>query len=146
MRMKAESRPRMSWRAKRARSRLDILGKPIGKQDHYIVAYGGLRCIEFRPGGEVEVLTIPMPDDVRRELSDHLLLFFTGVTRKSADILTEQKEFMADHFGTLRGMRDQARELRHQLEIGNIDAVGHAMREGGSSRRNLRRKFQIHSG
>ena len=120
---------------------IDILGKPIGKQDHYIAALGGLRCFEFRPDGEVEVQPINMSEELRRELSDHLLLFFTGVTRKSADILSEQKENITDHFGTLRSMRDQAIELRHQLEMGSIDAVGYAMREGWELKKKLAGKI-----
>jgi len=120
---------------------IDILGKPIGKQDHYIAALGGLRCFEFRPDGEVEVQPINMSEELRRELSDHLLLFFTGVTRKSTDILLDQKESIADHFGTLRSMRDQAIELRHQLEMGSIDAVGHAMREGWELKKKLSEKI-----
>ncbi len=116
---------------------INILGKPIGKQDQYIAAYGGIRAFEFRKDGGVNVSAIKLPEDLRRELSDHLLLFYTGITRKSDTILAEQKENIADKASILREMRDQAYELKNQLEIGNIDAVGHALRDGWELKKRL---------
>ncbi len=71
---------------------VDILGKPIGYQDQYIAAYGGVRFIEFTPDGTVEVEKIDVDGCVQRHLNQNLLLFFTGLTRKSESILTEQKD------------------------------------------------------
>ena len=116
---------------------IEILGKPIGKQDQYIAAYGGLRVFEFQKNGDVTESALKLPDDLRRELSDHLLLFYTGITRKADTILAEQKENIADKTAVLREMRDQAYELKSQLEIGNIDAVGHALRDGWELKKRL---------
>ena len=116
---------------------IEVLGKPIGKQDQYIAAYGGLRCIEFRQDGTVDSTRLNVSEELRRELSDHLLLFYTGVTRQSSQILSEQKENIADRISVLRQMRGQARELKRKLEAGDIDAVGEALREGWELKKKL---------
>jgi D-glycero-alpha-D-manno-heptose-7-phosphate kinase len=65
--------------------------KPIGKQDQYIAAYGGLCGIKFLKNNNVDVEKIILSDNQRRILGSNLLMFFTGITRKSSDILLEQK-------------------------------------------------------
>ena len=75
---------------------IERLGKPIGKQDQYIAAYGGLRAFRFRTGGEVEIEPVPMEGARLLELSNRLYLFFTGRTRKADKILSEQRQETAD--------------------------------------------------
>lgn len=120
---------------------IGVLGKPIGKQDQYIAAFGGLRCFEFRQDDTVEVSSIHLSDDACRELSDQLFLFYTGVTRQASSILSEQKQNIADRIEVLRAMRDQARQLKKDLESGDLDAIGHALREGWELKKKLAGKI-----
>lgn len=71
---------------------LERVGAPIGKQDQYIAAYGGLMALDFPMNGAGHILAMPvsLPIDVRYELEDHLLLFFTGQTRSASDVLKRQ--------------------------------------------------------
>lgn len=71
---------------------IDILKRPIGKQDQYIAAYGGLKAFRFRKDDEVDVIDFEVESDVKRKLGSNLLLFFTNTTRKAASILEEQSK------------------------------------------------------
>jgi D-glycero-alpha-D-manno-heptose-7-phosphate kinase len=69
---------------------LDLLKEPIGKQDQYVAAFGGLNCFAFCPNGQVEVTPLQIPPEALHNLEDNLLLLFTGFSRKAADILKDQ--------------------------------------------------------
>jgi len=71
---------------------LDRLGEPVGKQDQYIAAFGGLTCFTFHPDGSVDAEPLRMTAEARHNLEDHLMLFFTGYTRSASDILRDQDE------------------------------------------------------
>jgi D-glycero-alpha-D-manno-heptose-7-phosphate kinase len=116
---------------------IDILGRPIGKQDQYIAAFGNLRLIQFRPSGEVAVETIDMDWDLKKRLSASLLLFYTGITRNASVILEKQQRDIIKNRVVLDAMRDQAYEVRQILGTTNLDAVGQAMREGWSRKKGL---------
>lgn len=107
----------------------EILGKPIGIQDQYIAAYGGLRFMEFTPDGCVKSDRLDVSERTMRILSDNLLLFFTGITRKADQILVEQKQNIQDRLAVLGEMKDIAYMARAELEKGNVDAVGALLHE-----------------
>ncbi len=69
---------------------IDRLGEPIGKQDQYIAAYGGLTCFSFHPDDTVEAHPLKMDQEALHNLEDNLLIFFTGFTRSASDILRDQ--------------------------------------------------------
>jgi len=69
---------------------LDLLGEPIGKQDQYIAAFGGITCFEFQPGGQVTVTPLRMDPMTLHNLEDNLVLFFTNYTRDASAILKDQ--------------------------------------------------------
>lgn len=69
---------------------IDKLGEPIGKQDQYIAAYGGLTCFTFEKDGYVKVEPLKISQETLLNLEDNLLLFFTGVTRSASAILSDQ--------------------------------------------------------
>jgi D-glycero-alpha-D-manno-heptose-7-phosphate kinase len=69
---------------------LDILGEPIGKQDQYIAAYGGITCFHFRKDGVVEAEPLRLEPETLHNLEDNLVLFFTGLTRSASAILHDQ--------------------------------------------------------
>src|SRR5712675_1809034 len=71
---------------------LNRLKEPIGKQDQYIAAYGGLTCFKFLPGGKVEAWPLKASEETRYNLEDNLLLFFTGYARSASKILKEQDD------------------------------------------------------
>jgi len=112
---------------------IERLHEPIGKQDQYAAAYGGLNYIRFNADGSVHVDPIIMPRERHQALTDHLVMFYTGITRKASSILAEQKQNLASdeaRFHTMTIMRDQADQLRDELAQGRIDAVGRLMHEG----------------
>ena len=69
---------------------LDLLKEPIGKQDQYIAAFGGITCFQFQPDGKVIAEPLKMPAEALANLEDNLLLFFTGNSRSASDILRDQ--------------------------------------------------------
>ena len=69
---------------------IDIIGKPIGKQDHYAAAFGGLNEVRFQKNDEVKVNKIKLSNENLRNFGTHLLLFYTNITRKASRILEEQ--------------------------------------------------------
>src|SRR5712672_215213 len=71
---------------------INRLHEPVGKQDQYIAAVGGVTSFHFLPGGSVEVLPVELDEETLFNLQDNLLLFFTGYTRSASKILKEQDE------------------------------------------------------
>jgi D-glycero-alpha-D-manno-heptose-7-phosphate kinase len=120
---------------------IDILQKPIGVQDQYIAAYGGLRFFEFRPSGKVVSENIQLDPILKNRLNESLLLFFTGTTRKADHILTEQKENIQDRIEVLNKMKAIAYQARDELSTGNLDALGHLLHESWQLKKQLASKI-----
>ncbi|MBI2596220.1 GHMP kinase [Candidatus Daviesbacteria bacterium] len=116
---------------------IDILGKPIGKQDQYIASYGGLRHFTFHQNNNVSITQPKIEQALIDKLGANLLLFFTGKTRKSSEVLTEQKQKIVDTAAILRQMRDQSYEVLSALENGNIDFLGEALDRGWELKKQL---------
>lgn len=108
---------------------IDILGKPIGIQDQYIAAYGGLRFFEFTTGGGVRNEKLALDPTCLRKLNENTLLFFTGITRQSDAILTEQKKNIGDRLAILRQLKQLAYTARDALSAGSIDDIGGLLHE-----------------
>ncbi|NWG35242.1 MAG: GHMP kinase [Chloroflexi bacterium] len=113
------------------------LKKPIGVQDQYIAAYGGLRFMEFMTNGEVRVEKINISTEARRALNDNFLLFFTGVSRRADSILTEQKSNIKDRLTELREIKHMAHQARDYLEAENFDALGELMHQSWELKKRL---------
>ncbi|HMP88806.1 MAG TPA: GHMP kinase [Kiritimatiellia bacterium] len=118
------------------RIEIDICGKPIGKQDQYIAAYGGLRYFEFRPDDSVLVDDLPV-GKLRPELSNRLMLFFTNTTRKSQNILKEQTERTGEKMNYLDDIRALADRTRQSLERGELDDIGAILKQNWDLKREL---------
>ena len=116
---------------------IETLKKPIGIQDQYIAAYGGLRFFEFRRDGEVSVEKINITDDARRTFNDNFLLFFTGVSRSSSSILTEQKGNIKDRLSELREIKQMAYHARKYVEAENFDALGGLLHQSWELKKRL---------
>lgn len=113
------------------------LKKPIGVQDQYIAAYGGLRFMEFMPNGEVKVEKVNISTEARRALNDNFLLFFTGVSRRADSILTEQKSNIKDRLTELREIKHMAHQARAYLEAENFDALGELLHQSWELKKRL---------
>ena len=112
---------------------IDRLKEPIGKQDQYAAAFGGMNYIRFNADGSVHIDPIIFDLETRAELEKRLVLFYTGITRNASGILAEQRQNIVSdprRFDTLCRMRDQADELRAALAQGNLGAIGTMMHEG----------------
>ena len=108
---------------------IETLKKPIGIQDQYIAAYGGLRFFDFLPNGEVKSEKIKISPEARRVLNDNFLLFYTGVTRKSSSILKEQTSNIKDRVSELRELKQMTCQARSNLEAGDYDNLGALMHQ-----------------
>ena len=113
------------------------LGKPIGVQDQYIAAYGGMRFMEFRPDGQILCERIDLSASLRQRLNESLLLFFTGVTRRADSILDEQKRNIGDRLTILREMKQMAYAARDEMQAGNLEAIGKLLHEGWELKKQL---------
>jgi D-glycero-alpha-D-manno-heptose-7-phosphate kinase len=120
---------------------IDMLEKPIGVQDQYIVAYGGLRLLEFFPDGEVKNSKVELKKEQQRQLNENLLLFFTGVTRQADRILDEQKHNINDRLPVLREMKQMAYEAHRQLQAGNVEIIGELLHESWQLKKQLAKQI-----
>lgn len=112
------------------RIEIEILGKPIGKQDQYIASFGNFRVIEFQENGDVRVRKIDLPDAQRRRFGESLMLFYTGITRSANVILSEQKANILDRTATLGMIKAQVAEVEASLDHQNFNKVGRTMHAG----------------
>jgi D-glycero-alpha-D-manno-heptose-7-phosphate kinase len=101
---------------------IDLLKEPIGKQDQYIAAFGGLTCFRFLNNGQVEVRPLNISSETLYNLEDNLLMFFTGYTRAASTILKDQ------HEKSLQNDREMIANLHFVKEIGR--ATQEALKSG----------------
>jgi D-glycero-alpha-D-manno-heptose-7-phosphate kinase len=126
---------------------VDTLGEPIGKQDQYIAAYGGLRYIQFNPDETVFTEPIMYSKVNKDELNQNLLLLYMGDTRKAGSILKEQKANIrqGDKTEFLRKMRDLAVELRKNLNSDcSPEILGDFLHKGWSLKKQLASGISSH--
>ena len=115
---------------------IDILGKPIGKQDQYIAAFGNMRFITFNQNG-VTVENVDISPDKKRRLENSLLLYYTGVTRKSSDVLRRQRENIHNSIKDLSELRDLAYRAKDALLEGAYDDFGDLLHQGWELKRKI---------
>src|SRR5437763_9949985 len=110
---------------------LEKLGEPIGKQDQYIAAYGGITCFKFLPDGRVEAWPLKISEETLFNLEDNLLLFFTGYARSASAILKEQddKSRKADPAMTdnLHFIKELGKQSQKALESGKLEEFARLM-------------------
>ena len=120
------------------RVEIDILQKPIGRQDQYAAAFGGLNYIRFNPGHSVDVEPVPHQTATLYELERHALLLYTQQQRDADVILKKQSEGTADRMPVLRQMRDLATAMRDALTgAGDLDEFAKLLHEGWVLKRSL---------
>ena len=109
---------------------IEILGHPIGKQDQYAAAYGGFNHIKFNADESVFVNPVIFKKEVIEELNNRLLLFYTGINKRSDTILTEQRRNTKTHLDVLNKMVGLSEELLDELKYGNITSFGEILHKG----------------
>ena len=119
---------------------IEKLGEPIGKQDQYGTAVGGLKFIRFKSDDSVEVEPLAVSRQKLSELEGNLLLFYTGLTHSAGEILQEQNKNVAGEdkkFQNLVKMTELAYELREAVVAGNLDDFGRILNENWLLKREL---------
>lgn len=117
---------------------IDRLGHPIGKQDQYAAAYGGMNYIRFNPNHTVEVQPVPCGIDILQKIEHYSLMVYTGQQRSADEILAKQKKGTNDKIAILRSMRDMADELRNIIVDGaDLNEFGNLLHEGWLLKRSL---------
>ncbi len=110
---------------------INRLGEPVGKQDQYIAAFGGLTCFAFAADGSVRAWPLRIPEDRRYDLEDNLLLFFTGYSRSASTVLKEQndksKTMDKDMLANLHMVKRLAVESQQALESGDLQEFARLM-------------------
>jgi len=120
------------------RIEIDLLGEPIGKQDQYAAAYGGLNHIRFNPDETVFVDPVISSPGTRDELDANLLLFYTGMTRPAAQVLAKQEEDTAAKRDVLARMRDIAEAMANALQAGRrLNRFGELLHEAWLLKRSV---------
>ncbi len=120
------------------RIELEILGKPIGKQDQYAAAFGGLNYIRFNSDDSVDVQPVPTATDTLAELERRTLILYTEKQRNAEDILKKQSDGTTEQMRVLREMRDLASEMRGVLAgHANVDEFARLLHVGWQLKRSL---------
>jgi D-glycero-alpha-D-manno-heptose-7-phosphate kinase len=118
---------------------LDKLGEPIGKQDQYGCALGGVNLIEFNTDGSVTHEAVPLTITQRRQMEQNLVMFYLGGTRSASELLTKQSRSTIEDpqvLANLKAMVGQARGLRADL-CRDVDSLGPYLHEGWMRKRSL---------
>ena len=111
--------------------------KPIGKQDQYIAAYGGMRLIRFWPQEKVESEEFALSPVCAQRLNRNLMLFYTNTTRAASSVLTEQQNNIPARLAFLDALQDIARRGAACLRDSDLDCFGRLLHEGWELKKNL---------
>ncbi|HJT77158.1 MAG TPA: galactokinase [Gemmataceae bacterium] len=111
---------------------IERLHEPIGKQDQYIAAYGGVTCFQFLPNGQVEAWPLKISPETLYNLEDNLLLFFTGYSRSASSILKEQddksKQREKSMVENLHFVKELGYQSKEALEEGDLNRFAELMK------------------
>ena len=112
---------------------IEKLGEPIGKQDQYMAAFGGITCLTFEKNGDVLVKPLQLSDEALDQLESNLLFFFTGKERSSSEILLEQDEKSKSNNSEMEQNLHQVKDIglrtKKYLEEGKVDMLGELLHE-----------------
>jgi D-glycero-alpha-D-manno-heptose-7-phosphate kinase len=112
---------------------IDRLSRPVGKQDQYVAAFGGVKCFDFKPDGQVGTSPIAVSAETLFDLEDHLLMFFTGYSRDADRVLVEQKQRSesgdAQMIDNLHVVKELGLRSKAALEQGDTEGFATIMHE-----------------
>lgn len=123
---------------------IDVLKEPIGKQDQYASAFGSINVFEFLEGGQVLNRQLTLNPEHKKALRDHLLLFYSGITRPSSEVLSEQKKNMESrgpHLKTLEQMVDLVAEGEKSIHARDFRSLGRLLHESWLMKKSLASKI-----
>lgn len=120
---------------------IEILGKPIGKQDQYAAAFGNFNFIKFNPDETVSVEPILCKKEIKQELDKNLLLFYTGLASLSEDVLEEQNKKIDINVNLLDKMVELSKDLRHALMDNELKEFGNILHQGWLYKQKLASKI-----
>jgi D-glycero-alpha-D-manno-heptose-7-phosphate kinase len=116
---------------------INKVGSPIGKQDQYAAAFGGLNVITFKTDGKIEVESVYLPPKLKEDFQNHLLMFYTGVQRTAKPILSEQKENIDKKFEFLKQLSNLVLPFRDALEKGDFKKMGEILNQNWQMKKEL---------
>jgi D-glycero-alpha-D-manno-heptose-7-phosphate kinase len=118
---------------------INVLKEPIGKQDQYAAAFGGLNFFRFNPGGAVTIEPARPNGSFVHDLFEHILMFWTGIQRNASSVLSEQRANIPDKLAFLKKMRDHAHQLRAlaETEMFSAEIFGRILDESWQLKRQL---------
>lgn len=119
---------------------IDKCGEPIGRQDQYAAAFGGLNFIQFHPDDSVSVDPIVCQRETLARLQDNIVVFYTGITRSASGILKSQQDAVASQRSkqkVLKKMVTLAHDLRAALQKNNLNAFGELLHENWELKRSI---------
>ncbi len=119
------------------RIEIDVLGQPIGKQDQYAAAIGGVNTIGFLPDGSVSIDPLNLSENAKKRIENEFSLVYTGITRSANSVLSKQKEMTPERMDELSTLRILAFQVRSALEDGRLDEVGRLLEESWQIKRTL---------
>jgi D-glycero-alpha-D-manno-heptose-7-phosphate kinase len=135
---------------------IERLKEPVGKQDQYIAAFGGLTCFEFERDGQVKVSPLRISTDTLHDLEDHLLMFFTGYSRSASSVLADQKSrSLSDDLEMIENLhfiKETGLSIKRALEAGQTQEFAQLMhrhwlqkqkRSKGMSNENIDRWYNL---
>ena len=124
---------------------IEILGKPIGKQDQYMAAFGGLTCLTFDKNGDVIVEPLRISSEALDQLEGNILMFFTGKERSASEILSEQdkkcNEDDPEMTRNLHQIKEIGLDTRKYLEKGQVDMLGELLHVHWETKKKRSRKI-----
>jgi D-glycero-alpha-D-manno-heptose-7-phosphate kinase len=120
---------------------IDILKEPIGKQDQYIAAFGGISALTFHPDGSVDVERLPIRHEVIDDLESNLIIYYSGVERSASAVLKEQQKTITDNKDAAVQRMHRIKALGHEtkriLLAGEIDTYGEMLHEHWTNKRKM---------
>ena len=116
---------------------IERCGKPIGVQDQYIAAYGGLRELTFCKDDEVKVTDLGLKEEVLRRLNRNMMLFYTHLTRPSGSVLSEQRDNIRERRASLVSLRELAMQARNCLQCADLTTFGEILHQGWELKKGL---------
>jgi D-glycero-alpha-D-manno-heptose-7-phosphate kinase len=124
---------------------IDVLQEPIGKQDQYIAAFGGITCLTFEKNGDVLVEALRISDEALDQMESNIALFYTGIERSASEILAEQDEKSKKDdpkvIENLHKIKEIGLQTRKALESGNVDEFGELLHVHWETKRKRSQKM-----
>ncbi|HVP60936.1 MAG TPA: hypothetical protein VMT11_10280 [Myxococcaceae bacterium] len=120
---------------------IDVLGEPIGKQDQYIAAFGGISAMTFHPDGRVDLERLNLRDEIIDELETKLVIFYSGVERAASSVLAQQAGAIVENRDSaierMHRIKALGHETRRILLAGELDSYGELLDEHWRQKRRL---------